>query len=124
MPILSFSVGGQKEKILDGRKRQTMRGPRKIPIRVGDTLYLWWKSRSRYEKQFLGKTVCISVRRVRLDEVWNDEENAVKDGFDSLRQFRDCFVWNYWYAEKKDLEKYLHSVEYDIISWEYPLKPR
>jgi len=44
MPPLSFAVF--KDKILSGEKRQTIRKAWKIPIEVGDTLYLWWKVRT------------------------------------------------------------------------------
>jgi len=36
-----------KDKILNGEKRQTIRKARKTPIKVGDTLYLYWILRTK-----------------------------------------------------------------------------
>ena len=124
MPLVSFSVPGQKPKILDGRKRQTMRHPRKPGsqyIHSGDKLFLWWKSRSRTEKEFLGETVCVKKRLVNLAAVWNDEENAIADGFANLTEFRDWFVGGWENAEETELKAYLELAEFDIIEWRYPL---
>ena len=49
MPLLSFSGwparGPFYKLILDQEKNQTVRRPRKNPIKAGDTLYLYWKVR-------------------------------------------------------------------------------
>ena len=66
MPLLSFSVF--KDKILSGAKRHTIRARRKNPIKVGDKLYMWWKSRSPKEKEKLGEAKCIRVNPVDIDD--------------------------------------------------------
>jgi len=97
-----------------------MRKPRKRPIKVGDTLYLWWKSRSKYESEYLGRATCIDVKRVTLADVWKDEENAKADGFDTLKEFRDWFAGKSWEkAEEWELEDFLKHQEYDIIKWKW-----
>ena len=46
MPLLSFSV--KYAEINDGSKTQTIRLPRKKNnIRIGDAVYIWWKSRTK-----------------------------------------------------------------------------
>jgi hypothetical protein len=45
MVLLSFSVPEHVALIMDGRKRQTTRIERKNPIKVGDTLQVYYKSR-------------------------------------------------------------------------------
>lgn len=45
MVMMSFSEPNHVPLILDGRKAQTTRKPRKNPIKVGDTLQLYYKSR-------------------------------------------------------------------------------
>ncbi len=45
MVLISFSEPDHIPKIFDGRKRQTTRQPRKNPIKVGDTVQLYYRSR-------------------------------------------------------------------------------
>lgn len=47
MPLISFSEPDHIAKLLDGRKQQTTRLPRKNRIKVGDTLYCYYKSRAK-----------------------------------------------------------------------------
>ena len=100
MAGISFSVF--KDKILDGSKRHTIRAPRKIPIKVGDKLYLWWKQRSP-EREKLGEATCnkISDVLINIDGV-NVEDKiiineigldnfAIADGFDNWQQLIKFF---------------------------------
>lgn len=45
MPLMSFST--LKSALQSGNKRQTTRLPRKRPLKVGDTLYVYFKSRAK-----------------------------------------------------------------------------
>lgn len=47
MPLLSFSGLKHVPLILNGRKAQTTRKPRKNPVKAGDNLYVYYKSRMR-----------------------------------------------------------------------------
>jgi hypothetical protein len=47
VPILSFSDSNHVPLILDGRKAQTTRRPRKNPIKVKDTLRVYFRSRMK-----------------------------------------------------------------------------
>lgn len=47
MPLLSLSDQKHVSMILDGRKHQTTRKPRKNPVKVGDTLHVYFKSRMK-----------------------------------------------------------------------------
>jgi hypothetical protein len=76
MPLLSFSV--LKEKLLDGSKTQTIRVPRKKPLRVGDKLYIWWKSRTK-QKEKLGEGVIVAIYHKCIADM--TESDAVHDGF-------------------------------------------
>ena len=100
MPLLSFSVF--KDKILSGAKRHTIRAPRKIPIKVGDKLYMWWKSRSPKEKEKLGESTCIRITPITITELGAScEDIGVKchcldlfaqcDGFDNWQQMIEFF---------------------------------
>ncbi len=63
-PLLGFTVF--KDKILDGSKTQTIRKPRKHPIKVGNKLYLYWHPRQK-DCEKLGETTCIEEFTIRLD---------------------------------------------------------
>lgn len=63
MPLLGFTVF--KDKILDGSKTQTIRKPRKNPIKVGDNLYLYWHPRQK-DCEKLGEAICTEVFTVRI----------------------------------------------------------
>lgn len=47
MVLLSFSEPSHINKILDGSKRQTTRQERKTPIKIGDELQLYYRSRMK-----------------------------------------------------------------------------
>lgn len=101
MALISFSVF--KDKILSGAKRHTIRAERKRPIKVGDKLYMWWKSRSPKEKEKLGESTCTNVLPifinhdgVNIDEkiIINKAELdnfAIADGFDDWQHMRSWF---------------------------------
>jgi hypothetical protein len=86
MPLLGFSVF--KDKILNGEKRQTIRKTRKIPINVGDTLYLYWKLRTK-QCEPLKVVKCAESLRLKFSEFCDDEDIARKDGFENAAQMRE-----------------------------------
>lgn len=68
MPALSFSGEPSRgpfwKLILDGEKEQTVRLPRKRPIKAGDFLKLYWKQRvpaAKKEVHFIGPAKCTAV---------------------------------------------------------------
>ena len=100
MAGISFSV--HKQKILNGEKLQTIRGNRKRPIKVGETLYLWWKQRSP-QREKLGEAKCIKVSdvlinadgvnvdgKVIINEIGLDNF-AIADGFNNWEELVDFF---------------------------------
>ena len=100
MPAISFSIA--KDKILSGEKRQTIGGDRKIPIKKGDKLYLWWKQRTR-DREKLGDTICLRVAPITIDRdratmpnvVVTDpqllDKFAIADGFENWQQLIEFF---------------------------------
>jgi hypothetical protein len=105
MPLLGFSVF--KDKILNGEKRQTIRKARKIPINIGDTLYLYWKLRTK-QCELLKVVKCTESLRVKFSEFCDDENVARKDGFESAAQMREWFEKHYD-PKPRDL--------FDVIRW-------
>lgn len=62
MAILSFKKRFAGN-VRNGRKRQTIRGFRKYPIRPGETLYLYTALRTKYAKK-LREVTCESVHNI------------------------------------------------------------
>ena len=71
MPAIGFTVF--KEKLFDGTKRQTIRLVRKYPIKVGDTLYLYWKLRTK-QCEIIRKATCTETFPIKMQffEEWLD----------------------------------------------------
>lgn len=107
MPPINF----QKQfaaKILSGEKRQTIRS-RKIPIKVGDRLYLYTGQRTKNCVK-LGEADCVVTNDFRLEQSHFEDrpakiyidgvqicqshinELAHRDGFESVDLFIDFFV--------------------------------
>ena len=121
---ISFSgetkAGPFWRQILEGRKTQTIREARadgRPHVKVGRPVKLYWRVRMPKAKKIeLGLPHLIGVAEVTryepiiLEEVWDDEQNAVRDGFADLAEFREWF----WDA-------YLEGDVYYVIGWEYPL---
>jgi hypothetical protein len=78
MPLLSFTH--LLPKLLDQSKLQTIRKPRKIPLRVGDLLYVYWKCRTP-EAHKLGEARIRSIVRKPFCEI--TAEDFRRDGFGS-----------------------------------------
>lgn len=110
LPLLGFSK--LKSKLLDGSKTQTIRKPRKHPIKVGDKLYVYWMLRTK-KCEKLGEARVTSVVRKRLVNITN--EDAVKDGFKNLSEFDRLFHGEmHPDASMQD--------EFDIITFKWVLK--
>jgi len=95
-------------QILQGRKTQTCRKPRKRPIRQGDRLFLYWKCRVPKDRKaihFIGKAVCLKVERKKYGEFAFDDEFARRDGF------RDFAEMQEWFGDPLE---HAHE-EYDVI---------
>ena len=103
-PAISFSgstkAGPFWDQILKGRKTQTMREPRKHPIKPSDRLKLYWKQRVPKSKKpihLIGETICLSTTRVKLVDMLQDEKNAQVDGFKNIEEFWDWFLGPEWH---------------------------
>ena len=123
MPMISFSgetsQGPFWKQIQEGKKTQTVRRPRKRPIREGDTLYLYWKVRVPRNKKpihLIHTAVCTRVRRLIYIEFAFDDAFARRDGF------RDIHELHEWFGDP-----FLSpGTEYVVIEWEllYSLEKR
>ena len=114
MPLLSFSgetyEGPFWKQILNGKKTQTCRKPRKRPIKSGDSLSLYWKVRipnAKKEIHYIGKATCVKVERKKYREFAFDDKFALKDGFHDSRELREWFGDPVVYGDE----------EYDVITF-------
>jgi len=92
LALIGFTVF--KDKILTGRKTQTIRLKRKRLPRKGETLHLYWKLRTK-QCQRLMSVPCQEILIKRWKEMKNDLDLALRDGFSGLREFRDFFEKRY-----------------------------
>ena len=114
MPLISFSgkssQGSFYQQILDGKKTQTCRKPRKHPIKKGDILYLYWKCRVPKNKKpihFIGEAVCIEVERQHYKDF------AYLNYFAKCDGFRDHLELQEWFGDPISCG----MEEYDVISF-------
>lgn len=115
MPLLGFSM--LKDKLLDGSKTQTIRKPRKHPLKVGDKLYIYWKIRTK-EREKLGEAVVTKI--VRKSPMELTEEEAVKDGF----ELKQCSTARnqLFMAFAKMYPNTRLSTQFDVITFRWTLK--
>lgn len=129
MPALNFTVF--LDKILSGEKCQTIRPPRKHPIKPGDKLYLYTGMRHPGCRK-LGEAVCSEVHQIEF--VYHHKSDylyqvslkadgmgidfpfhmaatiAIADGFNTLQDFFEFFITAYKIKPGE-------SKIFDIINW-------
>jgi hypothetical protein len=100
MPAINF----KKEfvdAVKDGSKAQTIRATRKVPIKVGDILYLYTGMRTK-QCEKIGEVVCKSVHDIEINDIGimvdgsylNPSECyrlAIADGFENTQAFLKFF---------------------------------
>lgn len=116
---------------MSGAKRHTIRARRKNPIKVGDKLYMWWKSRSPKEKEKLGEAKCINVASITIKKdgysinsdnlflnsgEFSDDLSlcllAISDGFNNWQELIDFFELTHGLPFEGDLIAW-DSIKYD-----------
>lgn len=125
MPLVSFS--GKPEglppfwlQILQGRKTQTCRKPRKRPIRKGDKLFLYWKCRVSPSYVYINgerKPVHKIGEAVRVNEPNETpyEDFAFDDEFAKVDGFKDHNQLQLWFG--MPIGQILEE-EWDVIKFE------
>lgn len=108
-PLLGFTK--LKSKLLDGSKTQTIRKPRKTPLKEGDKLFIYWKLRTKSCEK-LGEAVVTKIVTKEISDFTH--EDAVKDGFNSLEELDQAFF--------KMHKEICSWTEFDIISFRWTLK--
>ncbi len=106
MPAINFAPQFS-EAILDGTKKQTIRPPRKHPIKPGDTLYLYTGLRTHNPRKLAAQT-CTTTQPIqilpssyriylsnRLLSLQAAKRLATRDGFKTLTDFYAWFRTKY-----------------------------
>ena len=112
MPLLGFTK--LLHKLVAGSKTQTIRKPRKHPIKVGDRLFIYWKLRTK-ECQKLGEGIVTDIVRKPIIQI--TEEEALRDGFEAI---------GYSTARNELLRAFAGmypnlglGTDFDIITWKW-----
>lgn len=98
------------DQVRNGSKRQTIRALRKYPVRIGETLHLFYAQRTKYCEK-LRQEICTGVHAVTI--VFNSRNNKVivdrreiselkalnafakQDGFSNWFDMRDFWIENH-----------------------------
>lgn len=93
MPVLMFEPKFHRA-VEAGKKCQTIRSPRKRPIRPGDQLSLraWTGAPYRSPQRELRKAICQDVQQIIVGEDFSDDEEARRDGFSAAIEMREWFA--------------------------------
>lgn len=110
MPLLGFTK--LKQKLLDGSKTQTIRRPRKHPLKVGDKLFVYWKLRTKECEKF-GEAIVTKIQRKFIGKMTN--RDAVLDGFNNRKEMLKALY------EMHSEQVCLHE-PFDIITFEWTRK--
>lgn len=113
MPLLGFTKF--KDKLLNGEKTQTIRRPRKRPLKVGDRLFVYFKLRTK-ECEKLGEAKVTKVVRKKLGNM--TLEDAIKDGFSDRTALALALT------KMHNLRYYPFNEEFDVITFEWTNEER
>ena len=82
------------DAVRSGEKTQTIRPPRKRPIKPGDYLSLrrWIDRPYRSKQKILRMAHCESCEPITIDAGFNDNEMALADGFADAAEMREWFA--------------------------------
>ena len=105
-PLIGFTV--LKDKVQSGEKRQTIRRHRKLPVKVGNILYLYWHLRQK-DCELLRVEKCVETFTKPWGMLKVSEEIAKRDGFKSSTEMREWFNKTHHLPDDKDL--------FDVIRW-------
>lgn len=106
-PLLGFTT--LQRQLFSGQKTQTIRKPRKHPIKVGDTVHIYWKLRTK-DCEKVGDGIVTNIERKKIIDLADEE--IWKDGFNDRGEL---YSWFY----KTHGSTYL-SEWFDVITWEWP----
>lgn len=97
-PAISFSGRGERGPmwllIKHGKKTQTVRKPRKRPIKKGYMIKLYWKQRTPRIKKLvhlIADAEVVKVQRMKYRDFAHDDKFARKDGFVNSAELRSWF---------------------------------
>jgi hypothetical protein len=121
MPLLGF----QKQfvpKVESGEKRQTIRKRRKYPIKIGDTLYLYFGLRTKHSRK-LREEICTNVIPITIHMggvMVGDEWIPAHEISDFARAdgFEDGTAFFAFWRKEHGLSIDNPLDDFDLIQWE------
>ena len=129
MPLLGFTK--MLDKLLDGSKTQTIRKPRKHPIRLGDKLYIYWRLRTKHTHK-LGEGMVTKIEPKQFCRITAHDFQL--DGFDIGDLLTDTLLSLSYVVAESGFEKairafqgihpelkdpYYWGIIFNIITWEW-----
>jgi hypothetical protein len=115
MPSLGFTR--LLDKLRDGSKTQTIRAPRKQPLKVGDTLHIFWKMRTK-QCQKLGEGTITKIQHKCVANMTN--QDAKLDGFED--DVESTAIQKLALALRQMHPETNEFTEFDIITWAWTKK--
>ncbi len=95
-------------KLLDETKTQTIRKPRKHPLKVGETVQIYWKLRTKQCRK-IGDGLIIKIERKCVASMTN--QDARLDGFVSIQEL--ALALRAMHPDTNELSPF------DIITWKW-----
>lgn len=109
MVLISFSVA--KEAVWSGSKGMTIRKLRKYPVKLGDKLQLYWKSRTK-ECEKLKDEYCLFEVKITWGEIVSLKDRNLLAQLDNFKDWYEMVEW--FYSTHKDLNS---KTKLQIICW-------
>lgn len=106
MPLLGFTMF--HDEVKDGTKRQTIRKHRKLPVKVGDIIYLYWHLR-KVDCHLLRIEKCAETFTIPWARLKFSNEIAKSDGFKSPVEMQNWFSKTHRSPDDEEL--------FDVIRW-------
>lgn len=110
MVLISFSTA--KEAVQVGIKNMTIRKLRKYPIKKGDKLQLYWKSRTK-ECEKLKDAYCLFEAKLTWGQMTSLKHRNVLAQLDSFKDWYELVKW--FYSTHKGLDQ---NTKLQIICWD------
>jgi hypothetical protein len=100
MPLIGFIMF--HDEVKDGATRQTIRRHRKLPVKVGDTIYFYWHLRKK-DCHLLRVEKCVETFAKPWRTLKFSEDIAKRDGCKSSAKMREWFSKTYHLLDDREL---------------------
>ena len=122
MVLMSFSCKPKKPLLLNMECNQTIRPPRKNPIKVGDRLQIYWKVRKAIDSKDvhkIGEGIVTEIHDFVIAPVYYEGNILLEESLESIAKkdgFEDGLEFEKWFEERYDLTE---PKKFKIIRWKW-----